>query len=173
MSSFAHPMIAPQQERDAADDDHGGLGDRGELEDEVGPDDQVDAGGHHRRRVDERRDRRRALHRVEQPGLQRHLGGLAAGAEQEQQAEGVERGALGAAAAALTPANVVVPKVTNISMIASDMPMSPTRLMTNAFLAAAAADGLCCQKPISRYDARPTPSQPRNSAEVVRRRAPA
>ena len=47
------------------------------------------------------------------------------------------------------------------------MPMSPTRLTTNAFLAAAAADGLCCQKPISRYDARPTPSQPRNSAEVV------
>ena len=35
-------------------------------------------------------------------------------------------------------------------MIASAMPMSPTRLTTNAFLAAAAADGLCCQNPISR-----------------------
>ena len=66
-------------------------------------------------------------------------------------------------AASLTPVNEMVPKVTNISMIASDMPMSPTRLMTNAFLAAAAADGLCCQKPMRRYDARPTPSQPRNT----------
>ena len=44
----------------------------------------------------------------------------------------------------------VVPKVANIRAIASDRPMSPTRLMTNAFLAAAAADGLCCQKPMRR-----------------------
>ena len=41
--------------------------------------------------------------------------------------------------------------------------MSPTRLITNAFLAAAAAEGLYCQNPISRYDARPTPSQPRKT----------
>ena len=45
--------------------------------------------------------------------------------------------------------------------------MSPTRLTTKAFLAAVAAVGLCCQKPISRYDARPTPSQPTKSTEVV------
>ena len=64
---------------------------------------------------------------------------------------------------ALITVKLVEPKVTNVSMIASDMPMSPTRLITNAFLAAAAAECLCCQKPISRYDARPTPSQPRNS----------
>jgi hypothetical protein len=56
-----------------------------------------------------------------------------------------------------------VPSCANISMIASAMPTSPTRLSTNAFLAAAAADGLCCQNPMSRYDASPTPSQPRNS----------
>ena len=62
-----------------------------------------------------------------------------------------------------TAAISVVPNSLNISMIASAMPMSPTRLTTNAFLAAAAAEGLCCQNPISRYDARPTPSQPRNS----------
>ncbi len=61
----------------------------------------------------------------------------------------------------LTCAKSVVPKVANIRAMASDRPMSPTRLMTKAFLAAAAAEGLCCQKPISRYDARPTPSQPR------------
>ena len=54
------------------------------------------------------------------------------------------------------------PNVVNISAMASDRPMSPTRLMTKAFLAAAAAECLCCQKPMRRYDARPTPSQPRN-----------
>lgn len=52
------------------------------------------------------------------------------------------------------------PKVVNISMIATDRPMSPTRLTMKAFFAAVAALGLCCQKPISRYEARPTPSQP-------------
>ena len=57
----------------------------------------------------------------------------------------------------------VVPNVANISATPSDRPMSPTRLTTNAFLAAAAAESLCCQKPMSRYEARPTPSQPRNS----------
>ena len=65
---------------------------------------------------------------------------------------------------AATPSNDVAPNVLNISMIASAMPMSPTRLTTKAFLAATAAESLYCQKPISRYDARPTPSQPRNSA---------
>ena len=67
------------------------------------------------------------------------------------------------AEAAETPAKAVVPNVTNISAMARLIPMSPTRLITNAFLAAAAAVGLYCQKPISRYDARPTPSQPRNT----------
>ena len=42
--------------------------------------------------------------------------------------------------------------------------MSPTRLTRNAFFAAVAALGLCCQKPISRYEARPTPSQPAYSS---------
>lgn len=43
-----------------------------------------------------------------------------------------------------------VPNVVNISMIAIDRPMSPTRLTRKAFFAAVAALGLCCQKPISR-----------------------
>ncbi len=60
-------------------------------------------------------------------------------------------------------ANDVVPKVANISPTPSERPMSPTRLITKAFLAAAAAVGLYCQKPIRRYDARPTPSQPRKT----------
>ena len=37
---------------------------------------------------------------------------------------------------------VTVPKVANIRMIATDRPMSPTRLTMNAFLAAVAARGL-------------------------------
>ena len=45
-------------------------------------------------------------------------------------------------------------------MMAIDSPTSPTRFITKAFLAAVAASGLYCQNPMSRYDARPTPSQP-------------
>ena len=65
-------------------------------------------------------------------------------------------------ASSLTVEKSTVPNVVNMSAMPIDRPMSPTRLTMKAFLAAAAADGLCCQKPISRYDARPTPSQPRN-----------
>ena len=61
------------------------------------------------------------------------------------------------------PANDVVPNVANIRPTPSAMPMSPTRLTTNAFFAATAALVFCCQKPIRRYDARPTPSQPRKT----------
>lgn len=42
------------------------------------------------------------------------------------------------------------PQVVNMTMMAMDRPMSPTRLTRNAFLAAVAALGLCCQKPMSR-----------------------
>src|SRR5262249_13470354 len=59
-----------------------------------------------------------------------------------------------------TPVNVNVPNSANISMIASDRPASPTLFAMNAFFAATAAAGLNCQNPISRYEARPTPSQP-------------
>ena len=43
------------------------------LEDRMRARDQVDAGGDHRRRVDEGADRRRAFHRVGQPRLERDL----------------------------------------------------------------------------------------------------
>ena len=49
-----------------------------------------------------------------------------------------------------TPVKVTEPNWKNISMIATDRPTSPTRLAMNAFLAAVAAVGLYCQKPISR-----------------------
>ena len=70
---------------------------------------------------------------------------------------------LAPSAPALITEKLVEPQVAKASMIAAERPMSPTRLITNAFLAAAAAECLCCQNPIRRYDARPTPSQPRNS----------
>ena len=55
----------------------------------------------------------------------------------------------------------VVPSSANMMKIASARPTSPTRFIRNAFLAAVAADGRFVYQPISRYEARPTPSQPR------------
>src|SRR6476661_9426830 len=63
-------------------------------------------------------------------------------------------------AAPNTVANDTDPTALNITISAIAKPMSPTRLTTNAFFAAVAADGLCDQNPMSRYDASPTPSQP-------------
>ena len=47
--------------------------------------------------------------------------------------------------------------------MASAIAASPTAFITNAFLAAATALGRSCQKPISRYDERPTRPQPTSS----------
>ena len=46
--------------------------------------------------------------------------------------------------------------------IAIMKPKSPTRLVTNAFTDALDARVRSNQKPTSRYEQRPTPSQPRN-----------
>ena len=48
--------------------------------------DHVDAGRDHRRRVDERRDGRRAGHRVRKPDVERNLGALAARPDEQAQA---------------------------------------------------------------------------------------
>ena len=53
--------------------------------------------------------------------------------------------------------------------MASMNPKSPTRLVTNAFLPAVAADSRECQNAIRKYEHVPTPSQPRN---VTRRLSP-
>ena len=76
-----------EQQRGRAHDGDQQPGVRREVEDRAGPDDQVDARGDHGGGVDQGRDRGGALHRVQQPGLQRQLGRLAAGAEQQQQPE--------------------------------------------------------------------------------------
>jgi hypothetical protein len=46
-------------------------------------------------------------------------------------------------------------------------PKSPTRLTRKALRLANTADGLVYQKPISRYDTRPTASQPKNSCRKL------
>ena len=71
-----------QQQGDGADDGHGRLGARGALEDGGGADHEVDARGDHGGRVDEGGHRCRAGHGVAQPGLERELGGFAAGGQQ-------------------------------------------------------------------------------------------
>ena len=62
-----------------------------------------------------------------------------------------------------TPSNERVPNVANITISPIRKPRSPIRLTTNAFLAAAAALGRVNQNPISRYEQRPTSSQPMKS----------
>ena len=49
--------------------------------------DQVDARRHHRRRVDQGAGGRRAFHGIRQPDMQRQLGTLAAGRQQQEQAD--------------------------------------------------------------------------------------
>jgi hypothetical protein len=55
-----------------------------------------------------------------------------------------------------------VPNNPNNANIPSRNAKSPTRLTMNAFLPASPADFLVNQKPMSRYEQRPTPSQPMN-----------
>ena len=59
-------------------------------------------------------------------------------------------------------ANSIVPNIQKTVIMPSRKPKSPTRLTTKALMAAAEAVSFLYQKPISRYDARPTPSQPKN-----------
>ena len=80
-----------EQQRDRADDHDTQLCVGREVEDRAGPHDQVDAGGDHGGGVDERRHRRRAFHRVAEPGLQRHLRRLAARRKQQQQPDRGQR----------------------------------------------------------------------------------
>ena len=78
---------------EAGERGHAGAGDRDEVQDLRGEQEahaghEVDAGGDHRRGVDERGDRRRAGHGVGEPDVERELGGLAEEAAHEQGADG-------------------------------------------------------------------------------------
>src|SRR5215207_8933290 len=70
---------------DQGNDQHGGR--RGFIE-RVRTHDQVDAGGDHRRGMDQRRDRGRPLHGVRQPDMQRELRALASRTAEEQEGDG-------------------------------------------------------------------------------------
>ena len=59
------------------------------LEQRMAAHDQVDAGGDHRRRVDEGADRRRAFHRVRKPGVERDLRRLRDGAAEQAERDQV------------------------------------------------------------------------------------
>ena len=80
-------------EQDGRSTEAGGkiLDARRRLEDRRRAHEQVDAGGDHRRRVDERADRGRALHRVGEPGLERELRRLRDGAAEEPERDEVDR----------------------------------------------------------------------------------
>ncbi len=73
---------------DARDEHHR---EGGENEDERQAANQVDAGGDHRGRVDERGDRRRTRHRVGEPNVERNLRALARATQEEREAHGRRR----------------------------------------------------------------------------------
>jgi hypothetical protein len=56
-----------------------------------------------------------------------------------------------------------VPRCNQIRTMPSSIAASPMRVVTNAFFAALEASGRSYQKPINRYEHRPTPSHPRYS----------
>ena len=139
------------------------------------PRDHVDAGGHHRRRVDQRRDRRRAGHRVGQPDVQRDLRRLAGGADEQQDADEA-RGDRGRAP--LGERGVDAVHVERADRLVEQEHAEQEAGVADAvgderLLAGAALSASSNQKPISRYEARPTPSQPTNSTSSELARAPA
>ena len=67
------------------------------------------------------------------------------------------------AAAAATVRKSRLPKVVKIRNIPSRKPASPIRFTMKAFLPASLALCFSNQKPMSRYEQRPTPSQPTKS----------
>jgi hypothetical protein len=79
------PDSAGKERRRRTDDGDNPHGDRRVHEQFGRASDHVDTGRHHRRRMDEGGDRRRAFHGIRQPDVQRDLGRLARGADEEQQ----------------------------------------------------------------------------------------
>ena len=73
MSTWTSAIRPGDQQRRGAEPGGEILDVRRRLEDRRGADEQVDAGRHHRRRVDQRADGGRAFHRVGEPGLERKL----------------------------------------------------------------------------------------------------
>ena len=58
-------------------------------------------------------------------------------------------------------------KIKKIKKIPIAKPKSPTLLTINALIAALFADSFLYQKPINKYEQRPTPSQPKNNCKKL------
>ena len=165
MSVWTSAIRPGDEQRQRADAGGRVLDRRRLLEDRVRARDQVDAGGDHRRRVDERADRRRALHRVRQPRVQRDLRRLRDRAAEQAERDEVHGRRRELPARLRTTVAKASEPVCGISRkSASAIVASPKAFMMNAFFAAATALGRSCQKPISRYDERPTRPQPTSSS---------
>ena len=138
-----------RERADGGDQQHG-LGRGGE--DRRGAGDEVDTGVDHGRGVDERGDRGRALHGVGQPDVERELGALAGGADEEQHGHGVadERVDLATFHSTNDPKKSIVPVSRNTPMMPMRKLWSATRLTRKAFLDARAGARRLNQKPMSR-----------------------
>ena len=108
--------------------------------------DHVHARRHHRRRMDQRRDRRRAFHRVRQPDVERNLRRLAGRADEQQQRDQRDRAErrLRARARATGARDLLeverAERARRSAARRARTPKSPMRLTMNAFLPASDAD---------------------------------
>ena len=118
---------------------------RRRLDQKTDADQHVNAGRHHRRRMDQRGDRRRAFHRIRQPDVQRKLRGLADRAAKNEKRGGRRDSqdySVNFAISGAMSANTNEPVAVQTIRIPSMNPKSPMRLVMNAFFAASAADAL-------------------------------
>ena len=132
------------QQRDRPDDRHHELAGRGDVVERVGARDQVDPGGDHGGRVDERRDR---VGPSMASGSQACSGNWPDLPHAPRGAAGDRERAPGeiSPARAKTSVYCVVPSWVNRMKIASASPTSPTRFMRNAFFAALPAAAARCR----------------------------
>ena len=115
-----------------------------EREQRLGAGHHEDAGRDHGGGVDERGHRRRPLHRVGEPHVQRELGGLAHGAQVDQEhdeAEPLERASRALLRHPKSAGNSKVPVAAHSITMPMMKPRSPSLVIQNALTAARAAAG--------------------------------
>ncbi len=153
MSFWTRAMVAAKTAVTAADEGDERAGHGGSRVEPVQPGDHVNAGGDHGRGVDEGAHRRRALHGVRKPDVERDLGRFARRPGEEK--EGGERRQPGRQAPACgggvdAGRTRDRPTATTRRSMPRRKAASPTRLTMKAFLPALAAAGLSNQKPMRR-----------------------